>query len=248
MIDRGHVKGEKYRKLSVSDHFWITGTLIGIGLFAFIHAIMFQLWAWCAVGAFLWVIAFILTCNGFGFYSVKVTPIEETKEYVALSKGANYALKMEMEKKYKILQKLQKEQGEAMKFYVYGLVLICIGIFPIIWNFKYLRMDIVQIFQGWTSLGYLFILIGIAMIVAGVRMLWFAFVNSELTMSLRISDWLSLDTIPMKIWRENILLGVISERIEEEKRAGRYQDNDSILESAGIYGPELSLDKLDKII
>ena len=55
------------------------------------------------------------------------------------------------------------------------------------------------------------------MVIAAFRMIWIAFINIDNKFTFYLADKYTLDTYPVKIFKENILIGVISKRLEQEK-------------------------------
>ena len=47
--------------------------------------------------------------------------------------------------------------------------------------------------------------------------------NSTIPLAMKIADTLTIDTYPMKIRKENILIGVISQRIEKDRKKERME-------------------------
>lgn len=234
-------KDKKVNKLCMSEHFWVTGTLAGIGLFLAFYGPFSAKYGLLAIAILFLAGAVIAFRRGFGLYTSMVTPIEQSPEYIHYTRGVHYALEQELEKRVKNKIRLEDEQRETTKFFFIGIVLAASGIWLVRWKISYLSLSLAVVFDGITKLSYVFILIGVACIVAGIRIFWYWFVNSNFNVALKLSDFLTLDTYPMKIRKEIILIGAIGQRLENDKKKER-------MERKREEGPIIGLDKERNII
>lgn len=222
-MEHSNAMDKKVNKLCMSEHFWVTGTLGGISLFCTLFGCMTGKYGFLAVGVAMLIGAVITFKLGLGISTALVTPVEQSQEYVHVTKGAHYALEQELEKRLRNKAKLEDEQRETTKYFFIGVLLFLGGCALIKWKFEYLKMNLQVVFDGYTSLSYVAILLGVALVVVGVRVLWYWFVNSNFGIAVNLSDFLTLDTYPMKIRKENILIGAISHRIENDRKKARME-------------------------
>ena len=207
----------------MEKNFWVTGTLAGIGTFCALYGGFTGRYGFLAFGIICLVVAYVCFRHGFGIVTTQVTPIEESADYVRFSEGVHYVLSLELDKRLRNVEKLRREQQETTKYFVIGLACFALGWFLISANFFYLKGELGIIFDGYVSLSYVAILLGVALIVVGVRTFWYWFMNSSIPLAMKIADALTIDTYPMKIRKENILIGVISQRIERDRKKERME-------------------------
>ena len=247
------IKGERYSRLIMDKQFWMFGTAVGIGLFCLIYAMNSKNWIWFAPCVFSWIVAAALFYKGYGFRRVLTTPFEETKDYITLAHGVHYALELELNKRMTIIRRLEEERRAMMKYYAWGAVFIGLGIYCVANKFEYLKLELLKAINGTLVLSYLMILAGVCLIVIGVRMIWKAFINSNLTISLRISDWFTIETITIKLWRENKLVELVTDRIEKERKASQKEmqnpsetSNETKTQTEAQTNMDADKDSLDK--
>jgi len=157
-------------------------------------------------GAFFWILSILFLALGFGISPLLARPLEETTEYVRLAKVDHYALAEELEQKKRKLEILQWRLQGLRKWALLGIFFVLFGIALLI-NARLL----------WT-IPHSFSLPGSLLILLGLEMIWHAFIQSDADSALRIADRFTLETLAVKVKREEILIGVISKRMDEEKR------------------------------
>jgi hypothetical protein len=225
------------KKYIVARYFWVTlsfaaFTVINI-LYGILHYANHKEYgvfiAWMILAILCGVGAVILFLRGQGITRYDAKPFEESKEYIHLARGANYALKQELIRREKNVKRLEEEQRNVLKWVAIGLPVGTIGgtVFSIASQGVNLS-DMASVYQSYTGLTYPFLLVGAVMLVAGVRFIFYGFINSDSQMAYWLSEKFTLDTYSVKISRENILIGVLNqriekERIEEQRRKEQYQ-------------------------
>lgn len=166
-------------------------------------------------GAIFLLVGILLFFCGFGFYRILVKPFEETPEYVKTEKGVNYLLKEELELKQKKLALLHEKQSGLRKWALLGILFLLAGV-----------ATLLDYFSFWHFPYHVFLL-GFCLILIGIQMIWHAFIQSNAPSALRLADRLTLDTYATRIKKEEILIGVLSRRLDEKKRKKREADASS---------------------
>ena len=207
----------KPTKLCMPKHFWLTGTAVGFSFFSLIFALFFRSLTWLAPCGVFGVLASVFIMLGYGITTVKIVPLEETKDYVKAMYGKNYAMGIEIERRRKNIMHLEREQEKTVKFFVIGALATCAGIALVAWRFPFLKLELFAIFYGYVYLAYVTIIIGIVLIVVGVRAFWYALVNSNFAMGRFLSTTFSIDTIPDLIEKEYVFIGILSKRMDRER-------------------------------
>lgn len=207
----------KPTKLCMPDHFWLTGTSVGFSFFSLVFAIFFRSLTWLVPCAVFGVLAGVFVMLGYGITTIKVVPLEESKDYAKVAYGKNYAMGMEIERRRKNIMHMEKEQDKTVKFFVIGVLLVCLGVALVGWRFPFLKLELFSIFYGYVYMAYLTIVVGIVLIVAGVRMFWYALVNSNFPLGRWLATTFSIDTIPDRIEKEYVFIGILSKRMDKER-------------------------------
>ena len=163
-------------------------------------------------GAVFLLAGILLFFCGFGFYRILVKPFEKTPEYVKTEKGVNYLLKEELELKQKKLKLLHEKQSGLRKWALLGILFFLAGVAMLIDYYSFWHFP------------YLVFVMGFCLILIGVQMIWHAFIQSNAPSALRLADRLTIDTYAVRIKKEEILIGVLSRRLDEKKRKKREAD------------------------
>ena len=213
------------KKYTVSRYCWVTLSiaLMGVGdvLLGFIRALQGKGWVaslpWELFAVCCGFVAFLLYWKGERIHPVEIKPFEESAEYVHYLKGKDYALKEELVRKQRYVERLKENQKATVKWAVLGMLCGVVGAILFGIAIPNVKLTNVALMQAWFSLTYPFLAMGAALLIAGFRMIWITFINANGRLTFYLADKYSLDTYPMRIFHENILIGVISKRLETEK-------------------------------
>lgn len=158
-----------------------------------------------AWGAAFMLLSILLFALGMGVTPVRTMPLEETTEYVRLAKVDHYALEEELEQKKRKVAVLQEQLPALRKWALLGILIMLSGISVL--------LDVHLLWLLPQSLS----LVGWLIVLAGAEMVWYAFINSNTSLALRIADRFTLETRATKLKKEEIFIGVLSHRIDNEK-------------------------------
>ena len=148
---------------------------------------------------------------------MEVKLFEESPEYVHYLRGKDYAMKEELIRKQRYVERLKMNQKATVKWAVWGALCGFVGAVLFGIAIPDVKLTNVAVAKAWFSLTYPCLALGAAMVIAGFRMIWVTFINADNKVSFYLADKYTLDTYPIKISQENILIGVISKRLAQEK-------------------------------
>lgn len=217
------------KRYYLAKHFWITLSCLAMaGLDVLIaswnyifYGEMEWVLPWIFFAIFLVVVACIFIRLGQWLYPFEAKPFEETAEYVHAKYGVNYALKQEIERKQAFVNRLRSDQKKVIKVILLGGLLGFLGGVMFVIAIPSVRLEIRAVLSAYVSLAYTSLAFGSALLVLGVRLVVKGTVNSDLEFAYRIAEKYGIDTNEVKIRQQQILIGVLQERLEQEKKEDR---------------------------
>lgn len=213
------------KKYTPSRYCWVTLSVALLGVYdmilGLVHALQGKGWAaslpWEIFAVCCGGIAFFLYWKGERIHPVEVKPFEESPEYIHYLRGKDYAMKEELVRKQRYVERLKLNQKDTVRWAIWGGLCGLIGAVLFGIAIPDVKLTNVAVAKAWFSLTYPCLALGAAMVIAGFRMIWVTFINADNKVSFYLADKYTLDTYPIKISQENILIGVISKRLAQEK-------------------------------
>ncbi|MCR5458854.1 MAG: hypothetical protein K6F51_03045 [Acetatifactor sp.] len=213
------------KKYTPSRYCWVTLSVALLGVYdmilGLVHALQGKGWAaslpWEIFAVCCGGIAFFLYWKGERIHPVDVKPFEESQEYIHYLRGKDYAMKEELVRKQRYVERLKLNQKDTVRWAIWGGLCGLIGAVLFGIAIPDVKLTNKAVAKAWFSLTYPCLLLGATMVIAGFRMIWITFINADNKLAFYLADKYTLDTYPMKIFKENILIGVISKRLEQEK-------------------------------
>ena len=211
---------------TVARFFWLTiSLLIFAGLDVLLGILNLQ-WqdgagafkAWMILAVLCVIGAVLLIWRGEWISRVIVKPFEETPEYIHLARGVNYAIKEELVRKERLVARLKENQKGMLKNLIGGSALASLG--SLIFGFSVPGVnlsDMNHVYQSFIGLTYPGLAVGAVLLVLGGRIAWNAVLNSEISFAYWLAEKFTIKTYGIRIRQENILIGVLQERLEKEK-------------------------------
>ena len=217
------------KRYTVSRYFWLNMSIAVLGVadafIGFVNAFQGKGWTaslpWELFAVGCGVVSFILFMRGERIHPVEVKPIEESAEYIHYLRGKDYAIKEELVRRQRHLERLESDQKGILKWAFGGVFLVGIGVFFFWRAIPDIVLTNKVVARAWFSLAYPALALGSILIIAGFRMIWISIINSDSEFTRNLADKYTLDTYPVRISREKILIGVISDRLEKEKELER---------------------------
>ena len=174
--------------------------------------------AWMILAGICGVGAGFLIWRGEWISRIIIKPFEESKEYVHVARGVNYAIKEEMVRRQKNVERLKEEQKGMLKELIAGALVAVAGCgFFSLASTGVNLSDMESLAASFFGLTYPMLFLGAALLVAGGRMIWHAFLNSEISFAYWLADKFCVETYGIRIMRENVLIGILAKRLEKEK-------------------------------
>ena len=214
------------KRYTVARYCWVTLSLAAfaiidliLGFFYFTKGKGYGVFiAWAIMATFCGGGAVFMYFRGHWIKRIEVKPFEETPEYIHYARGANYAIKQELVRKQKYVKRLEEDQKAVVKWVWIGALCGTLGgvIFGIASQGVNLT-DAKKFYQSYVGLVYPFLLLGTVMIIYGIRMMFHGFINSDSPTAFEIAEKYTMETYGVKLWKENVLIGILSQRLEKEK-------------------------------
>ena len=217
------------KRYYLAKHFWITLSCFAMAgldiLIASWNYIFYgeMEWGlpWIIFAVFLVIAACIMIRLGQWLYPFEAKPFEESSEYIHAKYGVNYALKQEIERKQAFVNRLRLDQKKVIREILLGGLLGFLGGTMFVIAIPSMKLEIHAVYNAYTSLAYTSLAIGSVLLVLGVRLIIRGTVNSDLEFAYQIAEKYGIDTNEVKIRQQQILIGVLQERLEQEKKEDR---------------------------